>query len=114
MSKLSSALPKDHGLYGRKLVDEPTAVHAVIALVDVSRITTDVDTGDREPTVRVLHVEVITQADLPDAQRLLRDAIEKRTGATMLDGFSDDLDQNLKAAFGNVDPHTGEMLDGES
>ena len=56
MTKLASALPKGeaNGLnaLSRKLTDEPEAVHVVIALVDCKSITTDVDTGDVEPTAR--------------------------------------------------------------
>lgn len=99
MTKLASKLPKDHGLYGPKLIRDPASVHAVIALVDVSKLTTNVDSNAVDPTIRILHVEIITNADLPAAQNILRAAIEKRTGATMLDGFGDDLTTDMKNAF---------------
>lgn len=98
--KLSSKLPKDHGLRDSKLAAEPEAIHAVIALIDCKSVTTETDTGEVDPTVRVLRVEVINHADLPAAEQILRAAITKRTGATMLDGFEDGVDQDIKAAFG--------------
>jgi hypothetical protein len=100
MTKLASKLPKDHGLSAYKFTKEPGTIHAVIALIDCSKVTTDTDTGDKEPTVRVLRVETINKADLGDGERLLRAAIRKRTGATVLDGFEDGLDQDIKNAFG--------------
>lgn len=103
MTKLSPSLPKEHGLYGPKLVKEPEDVHVVIALVDCSKVTKLVDTGDTEPTLRILRMELINDADLPDAHLMLRHAIEKRTGATVLDGFEDDIDQDMKRAFGGAE-----------
>lgn len=102
MTKLQSKLPKYHGLTEYKLNADPAAVHAVIALVDVSKVTIDTDTGSKDPTVRILHVETINTADLPEAQNMLRHAIEKRTGATVLDGFEDDVDHDMKKAFGGA------------
>ena len=50
-------------------------------------LTTDVDTGDVEPTVRVLSAEIINTADTKDAQGIDRRALEKRTGKTVLEGI---------------------------
>ena len=91
MTKLASALPKDHGLTNRILTNDPEATHLVIAIVDVKVLTTDVDTGDVEPTVRVLNVEIVNTADGADAQLMLKRALEKRTGKTVLEGL--DFDQ---------------------
>lgn len=55
--------------------------------------------GQKPPTVRVLHVEAVNTADGPDAQLMLRRALEKRTGRTALDGLD----------FG-VNTTTGEVL----
>lgn len=66
--KLSTVLPKgseDNGLGPilRTLLDDPTADHLVIALVDTSKIAVNVDTGEREPTIRVLRIEAIDDPD---------------------------------------------------
>ena len=87
MTKLASGLPDDHGLTNRTLISNPEATHLVIATIDVSRLTTDVDTGNVEPTVRVLHAEIINTADTQDAQGIYKRALEKRTGKTVLEGI---------------------------
>jgi len=48
---------------------------------------TDVDTGDVEPTVRILNIEIVNTADGADAQLMLKRALEKRTGRSVLDGL---------------------------
>jgi cephalosporin hydroxylase len=90
MTKLASKLPDDHGLTNRLLTNDPEATHLVIAIVDVKVLTTDVDTGDVEPTVRVLNVEIVNTADGADAQLMLKRALEKRTGKPVLDGLDFD------------------------
>jgi len=87
MTKIASALPKDHGLTNRILTNNPEATHLIVAIVDVKQLLTDVDTGDIEPTVRVLNVEIVNTADGADAQLMLKRALEKRTGKTVLDGL---------------------------
>lgn len=104
--KIASALPKENAnglspIY-TKLINHPEQVHVIIALVDCSKLTTDTDTGDIDPTLRVLRVEAVTEADKPEAAGMIRAAIEKRTGATVLDGFEDDIDHDMKAAFGGA------------
>ena len=87
MTKLASKLPDDHGLRASILTNNPEATHLVIATIDVKVLTTDVDTGDVEPTVRVLSAEIINTADTKDAQGIYRRALEKRTGKTVLEGI---------------------------
>ena len=87
MTKLASKLPDDHGLTNRPLIQNPEATHLIIATVDVSRLTTDVDTGYVEPTVRVLTAEIVNTADAQDAQGIYKRALEKRTGKTVLEGI---------------------------
>jgi len=87
MTKLASKLPDDHGLTNRPLIQNPEATHLIIATIDVKVLTTDVDTGDVEPTVRVLSAEIINTADTKDAQGIYRRALEKRTGKTVLEGI---------------------------
>lgn len=111
MTKLSSALPEGdaNGLtaIARALVDEPLRVHAVIALVDCKKTTTDNDTGATEPTARVRRVEVVASpSDLDVIGKVMRRAMEGRTGQTVLPM---DLEDELESVFRLVDPETGEM-----
>ena len=112
MTRLASGLPKGDGngldSLARQLVDEPANVHVVVALIDCKRITTDIDTGDVEPTARVRRIEVISDEDKDLAAKMLRRSLEKRTGKTVLPF---DLEEDIRAAFGNFDPKTGEVLD---
>ena len=111
MTRLASGLPKGDGngldSLARQLIDEPTSVHVIVALVDCKKITTDTDTGDVEPTARVRRIEVINDADKDLAAKMLRRSLEKRTGKTVLPF---DLEEDIRAAFGNFDPKTGEIL----
>jgi hypothetical protein len=111
MTKLSSALPGGDGnglaAIARHLIDAPHEVHVAIALVDCCRLTTDTDSGEVEPTARVRRIEVIDGVDKELAQTMMRRALEERTGQTVLPM---DLEEDLRAAFGNVDPATGEVL----
>jgi hypothetical protein len=99
--KIASALPKGtlNGLVAvdRALVNNPEQEHLVVALVDCKTVTTDTDTGDTEPTVRILHVEVVDQTRTDLADRLLKAAYARRTG-----------DNPLPFDF---DPVTGELID---
>lgn len=112
MTKLNASLPKGDGngldALARTLIDEPTRVHIVIALVDCKQITTDTDTGDIEPTARVRRIEPISDDDKGTVAVMMRRALERRTGKTVLPF---DLEEDVRAAFGNVDPNTGEILD---
>ena len=111
MTKLASALPKGeaNGLaaLARALIDEPAHVHVVVMMVDCKKISTDVDTGDVEPTARIRRIEVVRPQDHAFAEKMLRRALEERTGRTVLPF---DLEEDLRSAFGGVDPKTGEMF----
>lgn len=111
MTKLSPALPKGDGngldAIARELVDEPHGLHVVIAIVDCKTIVVDNDTNEHEPTARLRRVEVIRGDDKEHAQRMMRRALEARTGQTVLPL---DLEDELRAAFGDIDPTTGEIL----
>lgn len=111
MTKLNAALPKGEadGLaaLARQLIDQPEDVHVIVALIDCKKISTDVDTGDVEPTARIRRIEAVLTDDYPQARKMLRRALEKRTGKTVLPF---DLEEDLRSAFGNVDPNTGEVL----
>ena len=111
MTKLASSLPGGdaNGLtsIARDLIDSPHDVHVVVALVDCKKITTDNDSGEVVPTARVRRIEVIGEADRDLAAKMMRRALEQRTGKTVLPF---DLEEDLRAAFGRIDPQTGEIL----
>lgn len=110
MTKLNARLPKGdaNGLdsLARKMLEEPHQVHVVIALIDCAKVIVDTDEGTSEPTARVRRIEVITEADKGQAQVMLRRALEKRTGKTVLPF---DLEEDVRAAFTNFE--TGELPD---
>lgn len=110
MTKLASALPKGDGngldALARDLIDAPHDVHVIVALVDCKKITTDNDDGTIEPTARIRRIEVISDDDKDLAAKMLRRALEKRTGKTVLPF---DLEEDLRAAFGSVNLDTGEI-----
>lgn len=115
MTKLAGRLPQGdaNGLdaISRALVAEPHQVHVVLALIDCKSTSLNHDTGEVVPTARVRRIEVVGGGQDRDlAHKLLRRALEERTGATVLPF---DLEEDLKAAFGRVNPHTGEILDDE-
>lgn len=111
MAKLASRLPQGDGngleSITRQLIDEPHQVHVVVALIDCKKITTDSDDGTVEPTARIRRIEVIDKADKDLANKMLRRALERRTGKAVLPF---DLEEDLRAAFGNIDPDTGEIF----
>ena len=111
MTKLASSLPGGdaNGLVSiaRELIDSPHDVHVVVALVDCKKITTDNDSGEVVPTARVRRIEVIGETDRDLAAKMMRRALEQRTGKTVLPF---DLEEDLRAAFGRIDPQTGEIL----
>jgi hypothetical protein len=110
MTKLTGALPAGDGngldSIARDLIERPHDLRVVIALVDCRRTTTDNDTGEVEPTARIRRVEVVDGEDLAMAERIMRRALEKRTGSTVL---PIDLEDAITDAFRNVDPATGEV-----
>jgi hypothetical protein len=114
MTKLGSTLPRGDGngldALARVLIDSPQEIQVVVALVDCKKITTDNDTGEVEPTARIRRIEAITEADKVLAGKMLRRALERRTGKTVLPF---DLEEDLRAAFGGIDPDTGEALGGD-
>lgn len=112
MTKLSSALPQGDGnglaAIARALIDTPHEVHVVVALVDCKSSAIDHDSGEVVPTARVRRIEVVDDHDDKQiATQMMRRTLERRTGQVVLPL---DLENDLKAAFGNVDPQTGEVL----
>jgi len=115
MTKLSSGLPKDperNGLawIGRDLLTNPQNRHLMLAIIDCSRITTDTDTGMREPTARVLRIERVHPQDVPEVERLVRRALEHRQGDTVL---PIDVEREIESWLGEgfeLNPKTGELV----
>ena len=112
MTKLSSSLPKGDanglGALARHLINDPGTGRIIIAVVDCKSITTDMDSGDVQPTARIRHVEWVQQ-DEDVVRRLLTRAMEERTGKAVLPFI---LEEDLRVTFAHVDPATGEVLDG--
>jgi len=115
MTKLSSGLPKDperNGLawIGRDLLTNPQHRHLMLAIIDCSRITTDTDTGMREPTARVLRIERVHPQDVPEVERLVRRALEHRQGDAVL---PIDVEREIESWLGEgfrLNPETGELV----
>jgi len=111
MTRLAGSLPGGdaNGLVAiaRQLIDEPHEVHVAVVLIDCKSSKVDHDSGEIVPTARIRRVEVIGEQDKELAQKMMRRALEQRTGKTVLPF---DLEEDMRSAFGNIDPHTGEIL----
>jgi hypothetical protein len=87
---LSGSLPADdrNGIarIAAALVDSPESSHLIVALVDCTKITTKVESGDVVPTARIRAIEGFEghTADAKELRRLLRRAYERRTGRVEL------------------------------
>lgn len=86
---LGGALPQGDGnglaAIVRALLDRPEHIHVVIALIDTVKITTNVDSGDRIPTVRIRRIEAIHDGGDRDRLRMvLQREYERRTGRVAL------------------------------
>src|SRR4051794_17206495 len=104
VANLSGRLPEGEGnglaAVVRQLIEEPSRVHVVLALIDTASITTKVDSGERVPTVRVRRIEVIVDPDDREhMRRLIMREYERRTGKAVLP-FN--LEADLEAAFGDT------------
>jgi len=73
--------------------------HVVIAVLSTKKLTTDVDTGDTEATLRIDRIERILPADAQRAEQMLRRSIEKRSGETVL---PIDIEDEITAAFADA------------
>lgn len=63
---------------------EPARLRAVIAIVDAKRVTIDAGLHEEVVTVRFRRVEVLLADDLGQAEKLIRRALEHRSGETTL------------------------------
>lgn len=109
---MASGLPKDatkNGLtsIARDLLNEPLRRRVVLALIDSPKYTGNNETGEQEPVVRILRIEPVAPDDVAEAERLVRRALEYRSGDTVL---PIDLEKDLESWFGKgveVDLATG-------
>lgn len=105
---LSGALPAGDGNGLAKiagdLVRNPRKVHVAVMLVDSPKTVINNDTGDAVPVVRIRRVEVVLRKDLAAAERLLRRAMEDRTGQTVMDM---DLEDEISEAFKDIEAELG-------
>ena len=113
-SSLSGALPKGDanglGPIVRDLIDQPHRFHVVLAILDCSKIHTNNDAGEVIPVARIRRIEVVLREDLHVGEQLMRRALEKRAGRSVLPL---ELEDEMRLAFRNIDPRTGEKTDGE-
>jgi hypothetical protein len=91
------------------LIREPERKRVIIAIVDNPTTKINNVSGDRLATVRICRVEAVLPDDLGAAEQLMRRALEKRTGQTVLPL---DLEDELSAAFAEFDPDA-EDADGQ-
>lgn len=102
--KLSGTLPKDdtaaNGLdvLARDLAQRPTATYVVVGLVTTAKTVVDHDRGNaRQPEVRFIAVEAVTDRDERDAVQQIIERCRTRRGGRdpnemTLNVFGDDTD----------------------
>lgn len=114
--KITGKLPEGdaNGLAALRtgLIAHPRQLHVVIAILDCKAVTTEHDTGEQIPTARIRRIEAVMPEDHPSARRIMTRALEHRTGRVMLPL---DVEDEIRLAFGRIDPETGEKRgdDGE-
>jgi aminopeptidase C len=83
------------------LIEHPAQLRVMLAVIDCQKITTKTDSGEKIATVRVRRIEQVLAEDLTTAEKLLRRALESRTGQTTLPL---DLEDEIAAVFKDFDP----------
>jgi hypothetical protein len=109
---LSGSLPKGDanglGPIVQALIDEPHRFHVPLAIIDCKSVNKNFDTGEVVPTARIRRIEVVLPDDLQAAEQLMRRSLERRSGRTVLPL---DLEDDVRLAFRQIDPRTGEKPD---
>lgn len=82
------------------LIEQPEQLRVMLAVIDVAKITTRTDDGGRTATVRIRRIEQVLPGDLGAAEKLLRRALERRTGRETLPL---ELEDEITAAFASFD-----------
>ncbi len=93
------------------LIREPDRKRVIVAIIDNPKTVVNNISGDRTATVRMLRIEAVLPGDLGAAEKLMRRALEKRTGATVLPL---DLEEELTEAFAEFDPDDDEAGEGDA
>lgn len=112
--KIASGLPKDSAENGlvtvtQRAMEHPLNRHLVLAVLDCSKIARDPHTGETDVTMRVRRLEPVAPMDVVEGERLVRRALEFRSGESVL---PIDLEISLDQWFGRnyeVDRETGEI-----
>ena len=108
MAKLGASLPDGdrNGLASitGPLCDAPHTKHMVLIVVDCKSVTTDMDTGEINPTARILRIEPVSREDYTQAEQLMRRALERRHGSTVLPF---DTEAELEALFSDIKGEEG-------
>jgi|HubBroStandDraft_3_1064219.scaffolds.fasta_scaffold00339_18 hypothetical protein len=103
--KTNAVLPKGEengladiagALVAEGLGRSPVKLRAVIAIVAPRRVNVDTKTGEELATVEIRRVEVLLPVDLGAAEKLLRRALESRSGQTTLEL---ELEDEIRQAF---------------
>lgn len=83
------------------LIEQPERLRVMLAVIDVAKITTKTDDGGMTATVRIRRIEQVMPADLRQAEKLMRRALERRTGRDVLPM---ELENEIEEAFTDADP----------
>lgn len=85
--KIASKLPKDWASNGldntelfTTLVREPHRQHLAVVILEVSKITKDIENADTVPTLRIAAIELVTQDDTGKLRSMVARANGERTG----------------------------------
>jgi len=105
VTRLAGALPKDSAHNGlaaieQKLIDNPEDEYALVVRVTTSKLTTSIESGEVEATLKIIAIEPILDVDVDIADRIMRAARAAHTSQMELpiDGL-------------RVVPGTGEVID---
>ena len=103
--KLATALPQGEAngaaVIGPELVSHPHRLRILMLIVDCPKVSIDTDKGESTAVVRARRAEVVLPKDLATAEKLMRRALESRSGQTVLPM---ELEDELHAAFEKFDP----------
>jgi hypothetical protein len=92
----------------------PKRLRAVLGIVDCKRVGIESDTGEEIATVRFRRVEVLLGDDLGAAEKLIRRALEARSGQTTLPlELEDDIRQAFKDMTDPASPDDPDDGDGK-
>jgi len=92
----------------------PKQLRAVLGIVDAKRVNIESDTGEEVATVRFRRIEVLLGDDLGAAEKLIRRALEARSGQTTLPlELEDDIQQAFKDMTDPGSPDDPEDGDGK-